>query len=347
MSSPLRRFIGLALGLGATACPRAPGIAEPTPIAPHTSKPRIAANSSGGAAMASVPIDPCRSACARRGTCALSNNGECVVAKAEDCHKSELCQSDGRCSLVAGRCDAGTNEECRRSPDCAKLGWCTFRRKRSGGDGCIATTREECAQTVACRNAGECTPIDDECRPGSDEECRRSPDCAKLGHCTFRCDKCIAATRDDCKRTVQCRDAGACTPFLGECKPGSTSECHRAPECKELGRCEFHGGACLVPAGSAAECRKPHGTKREAPSEYYQDKLHRGTCVCDCKAIVSSFRDLTVGDCTQRSPGDCAVCTAMVGDPVSSCFGEDDSVTTIVPGPCGSQSRTVHVERHQ
>ena len=176
-------------------------------------------------------------------------NGDCAVNSDEDCKRSGLCASVGRCDSKSGKCVASSDEHCRSSDTCKESHLCIFKgaecvdpaytvdrecvnqcssegRCTLRGGKCVAVAPRQCARTrateprsnSACARFARCTLVDGGCVTGWDEDCRRSPLCTRDGQWNIdqkakasgRAVVCMATSEVDSKASSACRDAGRC-----------------------------------------------------------------------------------------------------------------------------------------
>jgi len=126
--------------------------------------------------------------CAIVGQCFSNDKGDCVAGASEDCLRSRVCESSGRCSLVGGRCTAASNEDCIRSKFCEKQGKCSL-----FGGKCSVTVSKDCEDSYICMMSGRCTANNGECVVGSTADCRRSYDCDQYDKCVLYDGACTSA----------------------------------------------------------------------------------------------------------------------------------------------------------
>ncbi len=83
-------------------------------------------------------------------------------------------------------CRAPTDEECRRSDECAALGRCVAVAK-----GCGPLTDADCTWSTACLERGDCVARRGRCRPASDAHCRLGIACRDYGECRWDGARCV------------------------------------------------------------------------------------------------------------------------------------------------------------
>jgi hypothetical protein len=146
---------------------------------------------------------------------------QALAAKRDACQSAPACAQSGLCHAelqtdpaLSLECRAGSEEHCRASSDCAKLGRCSLEQGQ-----CVAASDADCRALAACRERGACS--------------------AKGGEC-------VAVTARDCRPTKACVEVGHCTPVDGVCRADSDTDCRQSELCKRKGACNEVEGRCVV-----------------------------------------------------------------------------------------------------
>jgi hypothetical protein len=189
----------------------------------------------------------CDQVCKREGGCERDGK-KCLATKPEHCRESEVCRSEGRCSLDATThaCVASVTDDCRASNVCRGQSRC---QSRPGADICVAG--DPC--DLLCWSQGRCASRDAACVAKDNAACAKSVDCVVAGICSSdgaEIPMCVAASDADCKRSLECRAFGRCdlheqTIFgktaracaLPSEKLPSRMSCSASPDCASAGRC--------------------------------------------------------------------------------------------------------------
>ncbi len=98
-----------------------------------------------------------------------------------DCRHTDPCRLAGLCTPWAGRCVAGSHEECAWSEGCRTRGLC-----RSSAGVC---TLDACIHSEECRERGRCNSSEGKCISMTVAQCRASRRCASAGECMLQPDK--------------------------------------------------------------------------------------------------------------------------------------------------------------
>lgn len=198
-----------------------------------------------------------------------------------DCQAQPTCIQKGLCSLLNGRCVAGSDADCKASRNCRLVGACT---EKSGA--CIATTSEDCLNSEVCKRENRCAVgYNGECTKLTQAHCRISVECFDEGRCVFDAsyDRCIvtndydcqqsqaclkeqrcAADRGrclDCRLTARCILEGLCGLSKGKCVASSDLDCERSEVCKSDKRCKMVEGSCVVPPSSMESTLATEGSR--------------------------------------------------------------------------------------
>ncbi|MEE2758024.1 MAG: hypothetical protein VYA30_15305 [Myxococcota bacterium] len=102
--------------------------------------------------------------CARSGQCDVSQN-KCVSRRAASCRTAkerirdvkrayvevDLCGGLGHCRAVGGRCQPGSDTDCRNAFVCREWGRCSVNRGT-----CLAKNDTDCRRSRACLETGAC-----------------------------------------------------------------------------------------------------------------------------------------------------------------------------------------------
>ena len=175
--------------------------------------------------MACDPNAACKEAkdCKAEGKCTADEAGKCIAGSDQDCAASDGCRVKGQCSVVDGRCQAKNDADCQKSEGCSKEGKCGA---NEGLCSSLDTIFHEACEKE-CRSDGLCVQKDGKCVALSKYHCYGSPSeepdpngaCAKTGRCTAKDGKCTAASDDDCKKSKGCEKLGQCVAKDGRCVP--------------------------------------------------------------------------------------------------------------------------------
>lgn len=198
----------------------------------------------------------CKLECEARGAC-TGKGDRCVATDPDDCLRSRACRDDGKCALVADRCEA-TESVCAKFAGCAALGRCGVK------DGaCAATSDAHCKNTENCKTDGLCSAVNGACTAQGDD-CRSARACTEYARCTVRGNACVAASSADCELSKMCSRQGYCTFVEGRCQLAAQADCEKTTGCKLYGSCHFvqdthksgmeETPGCVI--GSNADCRR-------------------------------------------------------------------------------------------
>lgn len=165
-------------------------------------------------------------------------------ASPETCSRSHfLCDREGRCHFVGGRCVALTAEDCAKP--CSDYGMCHL---ISGS--CVAMTQADCDNAGVCQDHGACSPLLGRCVHSVLQGCdkRRGTfqiePCSEKGACTEVDGMCVAQSDQTCARSKACRWIGACRADAGQCRALTDADCSESVTCKRQRKCVAVEGYC-------------------------------------------------------------------------------------------------------
>lgn len=208
--------------------------------------------------------DPCLEACAIEGRC-TEQEGECIIASADDCEQSMDCELMGWCGFRDGEC-VPSEEGCRGSQGCFSEGSCSLSPE---GDGCVTASDADCLDSMGCQYGGYCAFADGQCVI-SEEGCRTSENCAESGECTLKDGVCRATSDADCAKSDACFQGGRCGHLKGECEAISEEDCAKSAFCESTGRCGLVDGECV--AQSEAHCEASTGCAQSGRCGLLKDR---------------------------------------------------------------------------
>lgn len=161
--------------------------------------------------------------CLQQGHCTLVGH-LCKATSEHDCSVSLACLKEKRCRLQSTYCvlEANSEEECLNSEGCKWSGLCSL------VDGkCIAGSDADCVGSSICSSLGACTEVDGLCEVTSQAECEQSWRCKQDGACTYMNGFCRHTSQADCDKFSEIRngsylyvpDSLSCMYLVGSSKP--------------------------------------------------------------------------------------------------------------------------------